>query len=84
MNFISSNGRKWEFLKGIEPKLSQKQVKAIMALLTEPTIKRVSELVGVRESTLYRWFQEDEFNQAFREARKNHFRNQFLIYSVSP
>ena len=73
MNFIFSNERKWEILKGFQSSLTPKQEKAIMALLTEPTIKKVAELVGVGESTLYRWFQEDEFNQAFRDARKRTF-----------
>lgn len=81
MIFIFSNERKWEILKGIQLNLSQKQEKAVMALLTEPTIKRVCELVSVGESTIYRWLQEYEFDQAFREARKKHFLNQFLVCS---
>ena len=60
-------------MRDIQAKLSSKQENAIIALLTESTIKQVAETVGVGESTVYRWLQEDEFNQAFREARKRAF-----------
>lgn len=60
-------------MQGNHVNLSQKQEKAIVALLTEPTIKQVAAVTGVGESTIYRWLQEDEFDEAFREARKNAF-----------
>jgi DNA-binding MurR/RpiR family transcriptional regulator len=50
--------------------LNAKQEKAIMALLTEPTIRQAAERAGVGETTLYRWLQEEVFSHAFREARK--------------
>lgn len=53
--------------------LTPKQEKAIVALLTQPSMKQVSEVSGVSESTLYRWMQEEEFGQAFKEARKQAF-----------
>jgi DNA-binding MurR/RpiR family transcriptional regulator len=51
-------------------KLNIKQEKAIMALLTEPTIRKAAEKAGVGETTLYRWMQEESFDQAFKEAKK--------------
>jgi transposase len=50
--------------------LNTKQEKAIMALLTEPTIRQAAERAGVGETTLYRWMQEEKFDKAFKEARK--------------
>ena len=61
--------------------LDIKQEKAIIALLKEPTITRAAKSAGIGETTLYRWLKEDEFEQAFREARKKHFLNQFPIYN---
>lgn len=56
-----------------ESKVNLKQQKAIMALLTEPTITQAAERSGVGETTLYRWMKEEEFDQAFRDARKKAF-----------
>lgn len=50
--------------------INVKQEKAIMALLTEPTIKQAADRAGVGETTLYRWMQEEAFDKAFKEARK--------------
>jgi hypothetical protein len=47
-----------------------KQEKAIMALLSEPTIKLAAKKAGVGETTLYRWMQEETFDKAYKEARK--------------
>jgi hypothetical protein len=47
-----------------------KQEKAIMALLTEPTIKLAAKKAGVGETTLYRWMLEETFDKAYKEARK--------------
>lgn len=60
-------------MKENQSNLSTKQEKAILALLTEPTIRQAAEVSGVGETTLYRWMQEKEFNQAFKDARKQAF-----------
>ncbi|MEK5176939.1 phBC6A51 family helix-turn-helix protein [Heyndrickxia sp. FSL W8-0496] len=50
-------------------KITPKQEKAILSLLTEPTIRQAAEKSGVGETTLYRWMQEEEFDKAFKDAR---------------
>jgi 23S rRNA pseudoU1915 N3-methylase RlmH len=50
--------------------LTQKQEKAIIALLTEPTIKQAALTAGIGETTLFRWLQEEEFDQAYKKARR--------------
>lgn len=50
-------------------KITPKQEKAILFLLTEPTIRQAAEKSGVGETTLYRWMQEEEFDKAFKDAR---------------
>lgn len=47
-----------------------KREKAIMALLSEPTIRQAAVKAGVSEVTIYRWLQDKEFNEAFKNARK--------------
>jgi hypothetical protein len=44
--------------------------KAIVALLTEPTIGQAADKAGVGETTLYRWMKEEAFDEAFKDARK--------------
>lgn len=50
--------------------LNLKQTKAIMALLSESTIKQAAEKAGIGETTLYRWLQEKEFDEAFKNTRR--------------
>ena len=50
--------------------LTHKQHKAIAALLSEATIASAAAKVGITESTLYRWLQDDTFNEAYRQARR--------------
>lgn len=54
--------------------LSADQQKAIIALINEPTVKRAAEVVGVAETTLYRWMRDPVFSKASREARRENFR----------
>lgn len=49
--------------------LNGKQEKALIALLTESTIKQAANKSGVGEATLYRWLNEEDFSQAYKEAR---------------
>ena len=57
-------------MKEETPELSPKQEKALMALLTESTIKQAADKTGIGETTLYRWLQEEAFDRAYRNARK--------------
>ena len=50
-------------------KLSRKQEQAIAALLAEPTIPAAAKVVGVSESTLWRWLQQASFRARYRAAR---------------
>lgn len=51
-------------------KLPRKQEAALAALLTEPTIERGAEAVGVADSTLRRWLTLPDFRRRYREARQ--------------
>src|ERR1700732_4873384 len=51
--------------------LSDKQERAISALLIEPTHKRAAAAAGVGESTLRRWLSEAPFRSAYFDARRN-------------
>jgi hypothetical protein len=54
-------------------RITAKQEKAIMELLRNPTVKEASQQAGVGERTLWRWLQEDDFREAYMEARKQAF-----------
>lgn len=49
---------------------TRKQEIAIAALLSSPTIAEAALAVGVGEQTLWRWQQEPDFKEAFRDAKK--------------
>lgn len=51
-------------------KLTAKQEAAISALLSSSTIKDAAKLAGVGEATIFRWLQQQDFQTAYREARK--------------
>jgi len=51
-------------------KFSRKQEAAIIALLNAPTIVEASKLVRVGEATLWRWLQDEKFQQAYQEAKR--------------
>ena len=50
--------------------LSPKQEKALIALLTEPTISAAAKTAGIGERTLHTWLGEDAFAKAYRDARR--------------
>ena len=58
-------------MKGHGEKLSRKKEQAIAALLTKPTIPAAAQEVGVTPVTLWRWLQIDEFQEAYRKARRD-------------
>ncbi len=46
-----------------------RQQKAIQALLETGTIKEASEVSGIPQPTLFRWFQEPVFRKEYQKAR---------------
>jgi uncharacterized protein (UPF0147 family) len=50
--------------------LSRKQSKAIIALLDHRTVGEAAEDVGVGQSTLFRWMQDEKFQRRFRDAKQ--------------
>lgn len=59
--------------------LTADRQKAILALLSEPTIVKAADSVGIDHSTLYRWLKEPEFSKAYREARRESFRHAIAL-----
>jgi len=54
-------------------KLNPRQHKAIIALVTEPTITKAAESAGVSESTVHRWMLDETFAKAHRQTRRETF-----------
>jgi hypothetical protein len=52
-------------------KLNRKQESLIAALLTEPTHAAAAVKAGVSEATLHRWLHLQEFQAAYRRARRD-------------
>jgi len=57
-------------MKDSTGKISRKQEKAIVALLQCNTHGEAAKATGVGEVTLWRWMQEPEFKEAFRNAKR--------------
>lgn len=49
--------------------LTHRQEKAVLALMSNPTIAAAAESVGISEKTLRRWMDEPAFQQALRDAK---------------
>lgn len=54
----------------INEELTERQDRAIAALLSEPTIKAAAEKARVGERTLHTWLLEPAFDGAYRKARR--------------
>jgi hypothetical protein len=50
--------------------LEPAQERAIIALLSEPTLRAAASSAGVSESTLWRWLRDPNFRIAYRRARQ--------------
>jgi hypothetical protein len=59
--------------RGHGDKLSRKQEAALVALLSEPTVRKAAAVVGVNEKTLREWMQDPGFAAAWRKARRKAF-----------
>lgn len=49
--------------------LKNNRLRAIKALMTEPSVKKAAKAAGISEATLHRWLGEPEFSAALRRAR---------------
>ena len=61
-------------LKGHGTQFGRKKEAAIAALLTSRNIEEAAKAIGVTGTTLLKWLKIPEFDQAFREARRDAFR----------
>jgi len=52
-------------------KLTAKQEKALVCLLTEPNIRAAAKAAKVGETTIHKWLSDSKFKEAYREARKS-------------
>ena len=57
-------------MTGHGQKLTRKKEQAIAALLSQPSIGGAAKKVGIGEKTLFRWLQLDEFQRAYKAARR--------------
>ena len=57
-------------MQDVEPKLTVKQERALVALLDCGELKRAASAAGVNESTLWRWLQQPAFQARYRAARR--------------
>jgi len=55
---------------GTGTKRKRMKEQAISALLEQPTIKEASDAVGIGETTLHRWLNNEHFQQEYRDARR--------------
>jgi DNA-binding MurR/RpiR family transcriptional regulator len=57
-------------MRGLGEKLTRKQEVAIAALLTARTIAEAAHAASISEPTLWRWLQREDFQAAYRQARR--------------
>lgn len=57
-------------MTGHGAKFARKQEEAIAALLTHRTVEEAAQAIGVAHKTLWRWMQLPEFDEKYREARR--------------
>lgn len=50
--------------------MGKKKEQAVLALLEHSTVRKAAQAVGVGEATLFRWLQIPEFQQAYREGKR--------------
>ena len=54
-------------------KFDRKKEQAIAALLTQRNIEEAAKSIGIGANALLRWMKEPEFQQAYRDARRQAF-----------
>jgi hypothetical protein len=58
-------------MRGYGQRSTRKREQAIAALLTEPTLAAAANRSGVGETTLWRWLQDPDFQNAYASARRS-------------
>ena len=61
-------------MKGHGTKFGRKKEEAIAALLTQRNIEEAAKAAGIAPNTLLKWLKEPEFQTAYRDARRDAFR----------
>ena len=57
-------------MKGHGEKQEQKQERAISALLSAPSLREAAKEAGISEATLHRWLKNEDFQTAYRAAKR--------------
>jgi len=60
-------------MKGHGTKFGRKMQEAVAALLSQRNVEEAAKVVGVSTTTLIRWQQLSEFQDAYRKARRSAF-----------
>ena len=60
-------------MTGHGSKFGRKQEEAIAALLVNRNVEEAARAIGIAATTLFRWLKLPEFDQAYREARRDAF-----------
>jgi len=68
---MEPGGERLDWPKGLVR--GRRREQAVLALLQHPTIEKAAAVVGVSDVTLWRWMQSEEFQQAYRKARREAF-----------
>jgi len=59
-------------LERVKPgQLTRRYEQAIVALMSQPTIAKAAEVVGISERTVYAWLKREDFSRAYRAARRD-------------
>jgi transposase-like protein len=61
-------------MKGHGSKFGRKKEEAIAALLTQRNIEEAAKSIGIAPNTLLSWMRQPEFLTAYREARRDAYR----------
>lgn len=59
--------------------LSNRQEKALAALIVETSIEKASVACGIPQRTIYQWLEKPEFSRAYRRARREAFAHAMSI-----
>jgi len=54
----------------VSKKMERKKEKAIACLIAQPSITLAAQEAGISQSTMYRWLNDEEFQMAYRKAKK--------------
>lgn len=66
-------GTFWHLMARSAAKFGRKREEAIAALMTQRNVEEAARVVGIGKRTLYRWLQDPEFQDAYREAGSSAF-----------